>query len=131
MTLPTPARLPTRDFIERRRTRNDRDANPHLAAPSLERASRPAPLSRSATPDSGQDHYRCTLLERAGFTRTESTVRRMARPLGEPSPVPEPAIPPGFRIRTVDTDADLARFIAFFHGSFGDGPTIASRRRLR
>ena len=88
--------------------------------------------------DLGQDVYRCEVLERAGFSRVEAVAQRMARRLDRGSPlgpdVPPlhlPTLPPGYTIRTVESDDDLAQFVALFHDAFGAGPSVDGRRRLR
>lgn len=60
---------------------------------------------------------RQAILERAGF-RTERCFISMGRSLHQP--IPQPTLPPGFRIRPVNGTADAAAWVEAFNQSFID-----------
>jgi hypothetical protein len=71
------------------------------------------------------DRYRAGLLERHGFRRIESVLQRFRRSLD--GPVPEPVVPPGYRIRPLAGAHEIAAFVALFRENYGAGPSVESR----
>jgi len=77
------------------------------------------------------DAERSTLLEQHGFVRqdlnTLEMVRHLARPLGEPIPVP--SLPPGFCIRPVLGEQEVEALTALHRAAFGTDKLTTEERR--
>lgn len=72
------------------------------------------------------DRRAAELLERHGFRREDWAILRMARRLDEP--FAEPALPPGFALRPVTSELELAAVEALHQEVFVAGATLARDR---
>lgn len=84
----------------------------------LERAAREgAPISSIDTTCRDDDLRRRTILDRHGFQPRSECALRMAYPLS--GPIPEPRLPPGFKIRPLAGESEVARQVALHRAAFG------------
>jgi mycothiol synthase len=75
------------------------------------------------------DLPRLAFLERHDFKRQEESSLLMARPLTQP--IPDPQLPPGFRIRPLGGEAEIEAYVALHRAAFGtQNMTIEYRRTI-
>jgi GNAT superfamily N-acetyltransferase len=74
-----------------------------------------------------EDPARIARLERRGFVRDSWHDVHLARDLT--TPIPEPALPPGFTIRPLDGERDVDTYVAMHRTAFGTNRMTAAWRR--